>query len=75
VGVQFKAGTACGGSPAACCVADFDKMNGVDLLDVFAFLNAWFAGSPYAEVGGDGTGMPTLLDVFAFLTAWFGGGC
>jgi hypothetical protein len=28
------------------CPADFDAQNGVDLLDIFSFLTAWFAGCP-----------------------------
>jgi hypothetical protein len=35
-----------GGTINACCPADFDGANGLQVADVFAFLNAWFAGCP-----------------------------
>jgi hypothetical protein len=31
---------------SAYCPADFNRQNGVDLLDIFDFLTAWFAGCP-----------------------------
>lgn len=59
-----------------CCYADFDKLNGISVQDIFAFLNAWFAGSPYALTGGNGdTGTLTVQNIFDFLNAWFSGGC
>jgi hypothetical protein len=53
------------------CRADYNHAGGADLLDIFAFLNEWFAGDPRADfnrAGGVG-----LLDIFAFLGAWFAG--
>jgi hypothetical protein len=39
-------------------------------------LSDWFAGSPFARIGGDGTGgAPTVQSMFDFLSAWFAGGC
>lgn len=56
---------------AAPCAADYDGRNGVDLLDVFAFLDDWFNGAAAADF--DGVGGVDVLDIFAFLAAWFGG--
>jgi hypothetical protein len=45
------AGAACaptvrGGQTNACCPADFSNSGGLAVADIFAFLNAWFAGCP-----------------------------
>lgn len=43
------AGVTCGvpGLPNPCCPADFDNSSGrPELLDIFSFLQAWFAGCP-----------------------------
>jgi autotransporter-associated beta strand protein len=53
------------------CPADFNGSGAADLQDIFAFLNAWFAGSPGADFDLDG--QTALLDIFAFLRAWFAG--
>ena len=61
---------------APCCYADFNKTAGVTAQDIFDFLTAWFAGSPYARYAGDGTGgAPTAQSIFDFLAAWFLGPC
>ncbi len=56
---------------AAPCPADFDGLNGVDVQDIFAFLNAWFAGDVNADF--DGLNGVDVQDIFAFLNAWFAG--
>ncbi len=53
------------------CAADFDGVGGVTTSDIFAFLNAWFAGQPSADV--DGTPGLSTNDVFFFLNVWFAG--
>jgi probable HAF family extracellular repeat protein len=53
------------------CRADYNGMNGVDLLDIFAFLHDWFAGDVRADF--DGRNGVDLTDIFAFLNAWFAG--
>ena len=59
-----------------CCYADYNKLNGVSVQDVFDFLADWFAGSLYAKVGGNGvSGSLSVQDIFDFLSAWFAGGC
>ncbi|HVU65450.1 MAG TPA: hypothetical protein VHC70_15830, partial [Phycisphaerales bacterium] len=66
-----------GGSTATpCCYADYDKSGTIAVSDIFAFLNSWFAGSPFALVGGDGaSGTLAVSHIFDFLNAWFAGGC
>ncbi len=62
-------GSSC--SPATCCMANFDHDDSISVLDIFAYLSAWFAGQPAAEFNG----VPGLSidDIFAFLAAWFAG--
>ncbi len=57
-------------TPSA-CVADFDGIGGVTFDDIFAMLNAWFAGSAQADV--DGLAGLSFNDIFFFLNAWFAG--
>lgn len=66
-------GTACGpvGNPTTCCPANFDGANGLQVSDIFAYLNAWFASDPRSEF--DGMGGLQVSDIFAFLNAWFAG--
>jgi hypothetical protein len=59
------------GYNVAACPADFNNVGGVELLDIFAFLNAWFANDPSADFNLQGG--VELLDIFAFLNAWFNG--
>jgi len=66
----------CAGQSAVnsgCCYADFNKSGTKDVADIFAFLSAWFANSPFSDVGGDGTGTRDVSDIFQFLSAWFVG--
>jgi len=74
--VLGPAATSCAGQSAinaGCCYADFNKSGVKDVADIFAFLSAWFANSPFADVGGDGTGTRDVSDIFQFLSAWFVG--
>src|SRR5262249_46610285 len=57
--------------PAPPCVANFNNVGGVTVADIFAFLNAWFAGLPSANVNG--VGGVTVADIFFFLNHWFAG--
>jgi hypothetical protein len=76
-GAMFIAGqtlcNAAGATASPCCYADFDKLGGRTVDDIFVYLNAWFANSPFAKVGGDGVATPTVDDIFVFLNAWFAG--
>ena len=78
-GAHFASGSACNSgalSNSPCCYADYNKVSGITVQDIFDFLNDWFAGSPYARVGGDGSAGPLAVqNIFDFLTNWFNGGC
>lgn len=52
------------------CVADFDGVDCVTVADIFAYLNAWFANQPEADLDNNGIG---VQDIFTFLNAWFAG--
>ncbi len=78
IGARFviQGSSACndaGNAVSPCCHADFNKSGTVSAQDIFDYLGAWFAGSPFARLGGDGLGMPSVPDIFAFLGAWFAG--
>jgi hypothetical protein len=63
-------------SNAPCCYADYNKVNGISVQDIFDFLGDWFAGVPFANVGGTGTGGTlSVQNIFDFLNDWFAGGC
>lgn len=64
-------------NPITCCPANFDLLNGVDVVDLFAFLDAWFA-----QNGSTGAGFSSdfdkndavdVTDLFGYLDAWFAG--
>jgi ELWxxDGT repeat protein len=74
VGVAVSPASSCAvqnSATAGCCVADFNKLGGVTIDDIFIYLNAWFASSDFANVGAPGT--PNIDDIFIFLNAWFAG--
>lgn len=51
------------------CRAEFDDVPGVGTSDIFAFLNAWFAGDPAADFNG--MNMVDVADIFRYLDAWY----
>lgn len=51
------------------CPADHDQSGVVEVADIFAFLEAWFAG----DADFDESGQTEVPDIFAFLEAWFAG--
>jgi hypothetical protein len=53
------------------CAPDFDQNGTLAVADIFAFINAWFAGDVRADF--DGSGALGVADIFAFLNAWFAG--
>jgi hypothetical protein len=76
VGVTQSPASACGVNNSAssgCCFADFTKDGNPNIDDIFVFLNAWFAGSVYTDVGGNGTTTPNIDDIFVYLGIWFSG--
>lgn len=50
---------------------NFNGVDGITVADIFDFLNAWFAGSPSADL--DGIGGVAVPDIFFFLNEWFDG--
>jgi glycosylphosphatidylinositol phospholipase D len=52
------------------CVPDFNMSGGLEVQDIFDYLNAWFAGDPRADFNGGGL---AVQDIFDFLNAWFAG--
>ena len=78
-GASFPAGASCnsaGSTTTPCCYADYNKVGGITVQDIFDFLQDWFASSPYANTGGTGAAGPLAVqNIFDFLTAWFNGGC
>lgn len=79
VGSAFGAGAtecnAAGALTAPCCLADVDKTGGVQIDDLFLYLNLWFTNSPFADVGGNGQVGPSIDDLFLYFNAYFTGGC
>jgi hypothetical protein len=72
----YTACNASGNTTTPCCYADYDKVNGIQVADIFAYLNDWFAGKKYAIPGGDGAhGTLAVQNIFDFLNLWFAGGC
>lgn len=60
------------------CAADYDKDEDVDVTDLFAFLDNWFAQAggpppapPAASADFDGNNSVDVVDLFGFLDAWF----
>jgi hypothetical protein len=76
-GAHFVGAGSCGPSPTSpCCHADYNKINGISVQDIFDFLSDWFASNPYANVGGTGAPGPlSVQNIFDFLGDWFAGGC
>ena len=77
-GSAFPTGGACnsaGSYTSPCCYANYNKLNGITVQDIFDYLQDWFAGSPYAATGSNGTVGLTVQHIFDYLTAWFNGGC
>jgi probable HAF family extracellular repeat protein len=52
------------------CRADFNRSGGLEVQDIFDFLNAWFAGDLAADYNGGGL---EVQDIFDYLNAWFAG--
>ncbi len=51
------------------CRCDWNASGLIDVPDIFAFLNDWFAGN----ADFDGNGSSTVSDIFDFLNCWFAG--
>ena len=57
--------------PNRCCVANFDGVGGVQVADIFAFMDAFFGLDQHANVNADG--VVNVQDIFDFLGAWWVG--
>jgi len=74
VGSSVASGASCTGNTfAGCCSADFNKSGASDVDDIFAYMNAWFSLSPYADITSNGANTPDTDDIFAWFNAWFSG--
>lgn len=62
-----------GNALASCCYADFNHSGASTIDDLFLYLNAYFTGDPYANVGGDGVAAPVIDDLFLYINAYFVG--
>ena len=70
-------GNACnatGSATTPCCYADYNKVNGTTIQDIFDYINDWFSGSSFTYIGGDGTPHAIVVqNIFDYLNAWFAG--
>lgn len=65
-----------GSTTTPCCYADYNKVGGISVQDIFDYLNDWFAGNIFASTGGDGAASTlSVQSIFDYLNAWFSGGC
>jgi hypothetical protein len=57
-----------------CCFADYNKANGVEVQDIFDFINDWLASSRFANTNGDGNAAPLAVqNIFDFINDWLAG--
>lgn len=63
--------TVCGtaGNPVTCCPANFNRVGGVSVQDVFDFLAAYFQSQAAADFNGDGG--VSVQDIFDYVSAYF----
>jgi hypothetical protein len=67
------AGSVCGtaANPIACCAANFNRVSGVNMQDIYDYITAWFAGNMRADF--DGVNGLEVVDIFEFLNALLAG--
>ncbi len=71
---QTASSTCTGTTIAGCCHADYNKVNGIEVQDIFDFINDWLAGSIFANTGGNGTSGPLAVqNIFDFINDWLAG--
>lgn len=61
------------GATTPCCYADYNKVGGVNVMDILDYLNDWFANSPLTSTGTVGTASPTVEHLLNYLNTWFAG--
>ncbi len=54
--------------PHFCCGPDYNNSNSLEILDIFDYINAWFATAASADYNNNGT--LEVIDIFDFLNAW-----
>jgi hypothetical protein len=60
-------------APEPACPADLDEDEDVDVFDLLAYLDLWFAADAGAELTGDSPTMVDVFDLLAYLDGWFAG--
>lgn len=58
---------------APACPADLDGNSEVDVFDLLAYLDLWFAGDAAAELTNDAPAVIDVFDLLAYLDTWFAG--
>lgn len=73
IGTFHGPGSVCGSSsnPIACCLANFDYVDGVNVRDLIEFSSLWFAGDLITDLDGDG--VLSTLDFMTFMNMWWAG--
>ena len=61
-----------GNTLTSCCYADYNHDGIQSIDDLFLYFNAYFTGSPYANMGGNTIDSPTIDDLFLYINAYFG---
>ncbi len=61
--------TTCG--PTTCCPADYNNSGGLEIQDIFDYINDWFNAAPSADFNHSGA--LQIQDIFDMLTRWFAG--
>jgi hypothetical protein len=72
-GVFQGEGSVCGtvANPTTCCRANFNRVGGISVQDIFDFLAAYFGNDPAADINGSGG--VSVQDIFDYLAAYFAG--
>ena len=55
------------------CSADRTEDEAVDVFDLLAYLDGWFASNAAAEMTGDEPATIDVFDLLAYLDLWFAG--
>jgi hypothetical protein len=58
---------------ARACPCESDGAAGVNVFDLLAYLDLWFAQDPEAELTGNSPALVDVFDLLAYLDSWFAG--
>jgi hypothetical protein len=53
------------------CAADFNHDHALDIFDLLAYLDAWFAGDDSTDMNADGA--VDNFDLLGYIDLWFAG--